>query len=607
MAPTDPVHANVELTVRDERVMRVRARDHDGVEDGWLDDRTRFGYQAVHVDERIVEPLVREGTELMPASWEKALAAASGALKKAGARTAALADGETTNEEAFLLARLFRERLGSGNLASRPGGELPLDAARALADPALQATIEDLEFAHAVLLLECDPIDEAPTLDLRIRKGIRRHHVQLAVASARPTALDAQAASVMRLAPGGAEGLLVALDAALSGDDGNLGGASTAAGSNAQAVRDLGAWLRDVGDDLVIVYGDRALRGQGARALLNLAARLGLAGRDGAGLLEVPSVPNARGIREAGFAPGHGPGFSTVAAPGHDARAIAEGLASGELSTVWLHHADPVRFHPDRALWESALGTAQTVIAVETLLTDTVREYADVVFPGEAYPEKEGTLTNVDGRVQRLRAAIGRPTGRQRPAGQRRAPGVAGDRRRRQGSRARPRRADRGDGLQAAVRGRPVLRRADARRDRRPRHPLARAQRRVGRPERAGAALGAGRRRCPAGRDAAPRDLPQPVGGQGRRRLPRAALPAPAADRGAGAAGRRRARHPRRRPRRGRLRTAPASAGRSSCVRRCRPARCSWPRAWPSEPANLLTEPVVRVERVHERELEPQP
>jgi len=176
-------------------------------------------------------------------------------------------------------------------------------------------------------------------------------------------------------------------------------------------VRDLSSWLRHAGDDLVIVYGERALRGQGAQALLNLATRLELAGRDGAGLLEVPASPNARGIREAGFAPGHGPGFAALAEGGRDARGIAEGLASGELSTVWLHHADPVRFHPDRALWESALGTAQTVIAVETLLTDTVREYADVVIPGEAYPEKEGTLTNLDGRVQRLRAAIGRPKG----------------------------------------------------------------------------------------------------------------------------------------------------------------------------------------------------
>ena len=209
-------HCNVELTVRDDRVMRVLGRDHEGVDDGWLCDRGRFGYQHVHSDERIVEPLVREGTELMPASWEKALAAASGALKKAGARAAALAGGETTNEEAFLLQRLFREQLGSGHLAARPRGELPLDVARALADPALQASIPDLEFAHAVLVLDCDPIDEAPVLDLRIRKGIRRRGVKLAVASARPTALDAQATSVTRIAPGGADALLARRARAIS-------------------------------------------------------------------------------------------------------------------------------------------------------------------------------------------------------------------------------------------------------------------------------------------------------------------------------------------------------------------------------------------------------
>jgi NADH-quinone oxidoreductase subunit G len=381
-------HCNVELTVRDDRVMRVLARDHEGVDDGWLCDRGRFGYQHVHSDERIVEPLVREGTELMPASWEKALAAASGALKKAGARTAALAGGETTNEEAFLLQRLFREKLGSGHLASRPRGELPLDVARALADPGLQATIPDLEFAHSVLLVDCDPIDEAPVLDLRIRKGIRRNHVKLAVASARPTALDAQAVSVTRFAPGGAAALL------------------------ADEESDLAAWLRDAGEDVVIVYGERALAGDGAKALLNLATRLGLGGRAGAGLIEVASVPNARGLREAGFAPGHGPGYETLAEPALDARGIAEGLASGELATVWLNYADPVRYFPDRALWERALGTAQTVIAVESVMTETVREHADVVFPGEAYPEKEGTVTNLDGRVQRLRVAIGRPKGR---------------------------------------------------------------------------------------------------------------------------------------------------------------------------------------------------
>jgi NADH-quinone oxidoreductase subunit G len=78
---------------------------------------------------------------------------------------------------------------------------------------------------------------------------------------------------------------------------------------------------------------------------------------------------------------------------------------------LYLIGADPIRDLPDRAAWEDALGTAQTVIAHAATLTDTVREHADVVFPAEAYPEKEGTLVHPDGRVQRLRPAIGRPRG----------------------------------------------------------------------------------------------------------------------------------------------------------------------------------------------------
>jgi NADH-quinone oxidoreductase subunit G len=400
---------NVELTVRDERVLRVLARDNEEVDDGWLCDKGRFSYQATHADDRITQPLVREGAELHPASWDKAIQAAASALKKAGDRAAALAGGTTTNEEAFLLAGLLRDGLGSGALASRVGGEQPLDVVRALADPKLQATVPDLEFAHTVLLVDCDPIDEAPVWDLRIRKGIRRHGTKLVVASARPTALDSAAATTLRFAPGGAEGFLVALDAALSGDAGNLGGAAAAAGSNASAIQEFADALRAAGEEVVIVYGDRALRGSAGRALLNIASRLGLAQIANAGLLELPSTPNGRGLREVGFAPGHGPGFETLAAPGRDAEEIAAGLASGDLHTVWLHHVDPLRNYPNRPAWEKALGTAQTVIAVDSQMTDTVREFADVVFPAEAYPEKEGTITHPDGRLQRLRQAIGHP------------------------------------------------------------------------------------------------------------------------------------------------------------------------------------------------------
>ncbi|MBA3409112.1 MAG: NADH-quinone oxidoreductase subunit NuoG [Solirubrobacterales bacterium] len=399
-----PSQCNVELTVRDDRVLRVLARDHDEVDDGWLCDKGRFAYQSTHTDERITQPFVREGDRLMPATWEKALDTAAGALAKAGARATALAGGDTTNEEAFLLARLFREGLGAGRLAGSPARALSPVLSRALAAPALQATVPDIEYAHAVLVLDCDPVDDAPILDLRIRKGVRRNDVRLAVASARPGALDPNAETVLRYSPGAGEALLVGLDAALGGDDGNLGGAATAAGSDAAAVRAVAEFLSGAGSDIVIVYGERLLSGprgaETAHALLNLAGRLGLAERDGAGLLEIPSTANGRGIREAGFATAHGAGYAHLetVAPDDEAAAV-----------LYLLHADPIRTEPDRAAWEAALSGAQTVIVHASTLTATVRDHADVVFPAEAYAEKEGTLVHPDGRVQRLRPAIGRP------------------------------------------------------------------------------------------------------------------------------------------------------------------------------------------------------
>ena len=113
-----PSQCNVTFTVRDERVLRVLARDHEGVDDGWLCDKGRFAYQAMHVDERITKPLVRDGGELREVSWERALETAAGLARHQG-RVGALAGGQTTNEEGFLLQRLMREVLGSPDIDSR--------------------------------------------------------------------------------------------------------------------------------------------------------------------------------------------------------------------------------------------------------------------------------------------------------------------------------------------------------------------------------------------------------------------------------------------------------------------------------------------------------
>ncbi len=393
-----PAQCNVEFTVRDEKVVRVLIREHDGVDDGWLCDKGRFAYQAIHVDERITRPLVRDGGQLRPVSWERAFETAAEIARHQG-RTAALVGGGASNEEAFLLQRLLREGLYSHDIDSRPGGALPLELARTLAAPALQASVPDLEFAHTVLVLGTEPLDEIPILDLRIRKGVRRNGVKLAIASPRPSALDPNAAVSLRYAPDGEAAFLSALEAA-------LGHASSGSGDDVASLAEL---LRSGGEDVVIVYGE-SLAPAALESLVRIARLLGLEGRDGAGLLGVPASANGRGVREAGALPNAGPGYAELGAPrGRDAAAIAAAAAGGELSALYLLEVDPVRELPDRAAWEAALHHAGLVIAHASVLTDGLRDHATVIFPAESHAEKEGTVVHPDGRLQRLRAAIAHP------------------------------------------------------------------------------------------------------------------------------------------------------------------------------------------------------
>ena len=132
------------------------------------------------------------------------------------------------------------------------------DLVRALAAPALQATVVDLEFAHTILVVGCEPLDDAPIFDLRIRKGIRRHGVKLAIATSRPSALDPNATLSVRIPPGGEAEFLAALDVALAGDDGGRAGSGRVR-LRAESGR-VAELLRDGGEDVVILWGERRSR-----------------------------------------------------------------------------------------------------------------------------------------------------------------------------------------------------------------------------------------------------------------------------------------------------------------------------------------------------------
>ena len=134
---------------------------------------------------------------------------------RAGAETAAYVSGQTTNEEGFLVQRLMRDGLGSGWVESRDGWLADPVQARTLARPDLAAKVSDIDHADAILVVGTELVDEAPILDLRVRKAVRRNGARLVTLSARPSTLDANAAAALRCAPHAEEAALAALAAAL--------------------------------------------------------------------------------------------------------------------------------------------------------------------------------------------------------------------------------------------------------------------------------------------------------------------------------------------------------------------------------------------------------
>lgn len=385
------------------RLVRLLGVDSEPVNHGWLCDRGRYGYEAVHSEERVVHPMIRAGGELVECTWPEALDAAADALRVAladhGASSIGVLGGARgTNEDAYVWARFAKGVLRTDNVDAQLGDGLPAEVALGLP----HATIADLDAARGIVVLGVDVKEELPVLYLRARRAAVELGVPLIEVTPAATGLAPYAAASVRTTPGEQGERVAALAAA-------LGGAGTDDAECAAAVAALAG--RD--GDLVVIAG-RGNLAEGTDA--TVAALAALARISGTRFLVALPRGNVRGALDLGLAPGFLPGRVTLEAgrewfedawgtvpaeTGLDAAGMLAAAAENRLETLVLLGADPHTDFPDRTLADRALTGAKCVIALDTFLTESSRR-ADVFLPVTTWGEQDGSVTNLEGRVQRV-------------------------------------------------------------------------------------------------------------------------------------------------------------------------------------------------------------
>ncbi len=403
----DTAHPRISIHASQNQILRFLGVDNDATNHGWLSDKDRFGFQYIESEERLTTPLVNRGGELVEVTWNEALDVVANRIElirdeDGGGAFGVIGGARGTNEDAYALSKFARVTLETNNVDARVGDDL---ASHFLAATVDRALISDFDDADTILVWGPDLKEEHPTLYLRVRRAAQELGVTLIVAHPRATGLDDRATHTLTYRPGGGFGLL---DDIAKGDHPEVSHALAAG----KVVVVVGEACHADGPKLAESVAALARNKAGSVKIMPLARRANIYGALDMGLAPdlLPGRVAIGAVGCANLAASWGP-IPTV--PGRDTRRILEGAESGEIRCLFLVGADPVRDLPDPQVAIDGLDGAEYVIAIDLFVNDSNRS-ADVIFPAAGFAEKEGTVTNLEGRVQKVNAARPGP-GQSRP------------------------------------------------------------------------------------------------------------------------------------------------------------------------------------------------
>lgn len=437
---------------------------------GMLCVKGRFGTTFVNHPDRIQTPLIKRNGRFEEATWDEALDLVANRLLEHRGHFGSFASAKATNEDAFVQQKFVRLVMGTNNidhctrLCHSPSVEAMLQQ---LGSGATSNSYIDYEEASCIVLVGCDPGSNHPVIASRMRRAIDTLGTKLVVVNPRRIEmcdradlfLQPKAGTDVALFNGIArailddgladvpfiEGRTEGFDAFVSAvREATVEECADLCGVPAEEIRAAARFFArpparrgqpaDLRPGSCLVWGmgitQHTQGTDNAHSLLNLALLAGQLGRPGCGVSPLRGQNNVQGCGDAGCIPDSLPGYQPYGdaaiapfeqlwgaglprSPGLKATDMVEQIASGTIRAMYIVGENPLLSEPNLH-HATDLIRALDFLVVQDLFLHETAELADVVLPACSFAEKDGTFTNSERRIQRVRRAIA-PVGLARP------------------------------------------------------------------------------------------------------------------------------------------------------------------------------------------------
>lgn len=455
------VGCSFDAGVRDGKVVQMVPADDGPSNLGHACMKGRFGWTYVYAEDRVKKPLLRNGDRWEAISWDAALdrlATEFARIKTAHGpdAVAAISSSRGTNEENYLFGKFIRCVMGTNhidNCARVCHSATVTGMMETIGASAATNSIEDLDLAALILVVGANPTESHPVVGARIKRAHRRG-VPLIVIDPRRTELARLADLHLQLQPGTNVALLNGLghvivqEGLLDRDfvsrrtegldewekavaDCTPEATQQITGVPARLIREAARRYATSGASLS-VHGlgmtEHRWGSHGVMALVNLALATGNIGKSGTGINPLRGQNNVQGASDVGCLPTYFAGYQSLGDPklaalhqqitgrplpttrGMKTPDMWDAALAGRLKGLWIVGYDVAQTDPNLKKVREALARVEFLVVQDLFMSETTT-FAHLVLPGASFLEKDGTFTNLERRIQRIRKVVDPPEG----------------------------------------------------------------------------------------------------------------------------------------------------------------------------------------------------